>query len=460
MTSLLLLLACTSKEVEDSAPAPLPACETPANLGWDPATEDEIRLSEADATWSSPDGAAFDAAAVEGCDTPPCLGFTGPGRVEASTILNRGVSYRLTGVYAGDAPATIRVDQALREGGRSSVLESTIEPGPVDLSFTILTAGTNTLLSIEAADGVSGTLDAFAVTGSQWALVSGPQPAPLRLGFLIHVEESGGFLTDPDLWSAEAQILAALSARLAAHGAILTIQPDVTFVRGAATFDATWIPARLAEGVAFSAHLHDESNGLEPFEASARDARRGFADQGVTLDDLNGGFEIAAWQTVENAGYRSISAFKRGETQLGLTQGYTTPWRVADGAGAADEAAFVTHDPDGPVVFVPGMGTREADTSRFVSYASRVLSQARVHTRPGFVNTWYFIDHIDAYGPAGEPETVQKWIDSGGLDEALEPYETLLTEVLDPLVASGEVVYGSPSTMAQAFLDWESTCAW
>ena len=444
---------------EDSGPAPLPACPTPANLGWDPVTEDEVRIAEVDADWSSPDGAAFDPAAT-GCEAPPCLSFTGPGRVEVSTILNRGVSYRIEGVYAGDLPATLRVDQALREGGRASVLEATVKPGPVDLPFVIDVAGTNAVVSIEAAVGSVGTLDEFRVTGPQWAFVDAGQPAPLQLGFLIHVEESPGFETDQATWSTRAQVLAALSALLAAHGAVLTVQPDVTFIRGAGNFDPTWLPARLAEGVAWSAHLHDEDNGVEQFEASARDARRGFADQEVFLDDLNGGFELGAWQTVDNAGYQSISAYKSGDTQLGLRQGYTTPWRPADGTGTADEAAFTTHDPEGPVVFVPGMGTREADTARFVSYASRILSQVRAHTRPGFVNSWYFIDHIDAYGPAGDAADLQAWIDAGGLAEALAPYEAFLTDVADPLVASGDVSFSSPSTMAADFLTWESACSW
>lgn len=456
---LLLLAACTDKDADTGPPA-LPACATPANLAFEVQTEEEERVTEADVSWSSPDGASFDAATETGCDTPPCLGFTGPGRVEFTTLLNRGVPYHLAGTLGGSGAVTLTVDQVLREGGRSPILETTLKPGAVSVDFVVDTAGVSTLVGLEAAGAEAVTFDGLRLTGSQWALVDGEQPTPLALGFLIHIEESGAFQSDAANWSAHAAVIAGLSELLARHGARLTVQPDLSFVDGAVAFDPTWLSARAAEGVSWSAHLHDESEGTEAFERAARQAIRGFFDAGLVVDDLNGGFGLGPWSTLDSIGYRSLSAFKNPDTQLGLAQGFTTPWRPPDGSTAADEAGFTTHDPDGPLVFLPGMGTREVDTSRFVSYATRVLSQVRVHTRPGFVNTWYFIDHIDAYGPPGDAAELQAWIDAGGLEEALAPYDTFLGEVTDPLVASGDLTYSTPTDMAFDFLDWERACTW
>jgi hypothetical protein len=450
-----ILLACAGK---DESTAELPPCPSPMNDGWAPEVEDEVRLSEADAVWTASKGVIFDPVSQDGCVTAPCLVLTGPGEVQAAMILNRGVTYHLTATFAGTAGSTLRIVQTQHDGLEMTVTAVELTEGPVAFDFVLEAAGTGAAVVL-SANGGEAMLDDLRVTGPQWALVEGSQPAPLRLGFLIHVEEDQGFVTDEATWSTKAEVLARLSALLATHGARLTVQPDATFVRGAALFDPGWIDERAAEGMGWSAHLHDEADGVSGFEQAARDARRGFTESHVVVDDVNGGFDLAAWSTLRDVGYRSLSAFKNPDTQLGLTLAFTTPWRPPDGAGASDEVRFETHDPDGPLVFLPGMGTREADTSRFVSYASRILSQVRTHTRPDFVNSWYFIDHVDAYGPLDDPAALQAWIDAGELDVALAPYETFLTTVVDPLVATGDVTWSTPSDMAFDYLDWEADCS-
>jgi len=456
--TLLLLLGCPGKEDGDDS-ASLPACPLPANEAWSPELEAEVRLDESSVAWASEDGAVFDPASSD-CDTPPCVRVTGPGEVHTELFLNRGVTYTLSGVAEVDGTASLRVLQNEREGAPTVIADEALTTGPFQYEFLLQGAGTTTTVELRPAAGVTLLVDEIQLTGPQWARVEATAAAPVQLAFVLHLEENQGFESDERVWSTRARIVEALSQRLAAHGAALSVQPDVTFVRGAAAFDPTWLDARAEEGIAWSAHLHDESDGAEAFSRAARGAMRGFEDAGVTLTDLNGGFGTGPWDEVGAVGYSAVSVFKSPETQGGLTLGYTTPWRLADGASAADETAFAIHDPDGPVAFIPGTGTREADLPRLPDYADRILSQVRARARPGFVNTWYLTDHVDAYTPYSDAAELEVWLDGGGLDELLAPYDRLLDEVTDPLVAAGELVYTTVPDQGAAFLTWESGCAW
>jgi hypothetical protein len=306
------------------------------------------------------------------------------------------------------------------------------------------------------ADSGTLTLDGFQIVGERWAASTAPPTGMVRLGFLLHIEDDANFLDDEATWERRAVVVEGISAMLAAHGAQLDLQADASFVRGTTTWDPEWFAAREAEGTVWSVHIHDEEGGEEDAEQAIRDGREALRDAGVSTSDLNGGFAIGLWSVAEDAGIRTLTAYKDPSTQLGLPHVQIQPWRPADGTTTADPAAFMAHDPDGPLLYLPGYDTREADHTRFPTASAQVLSQVLAHARDGYVNTWYYVLHIDAFGP--DASHFQAYLDSGGLTDDLANYDAFLTETVDPLVAGGSIIYDGPEGMFRAWEAFQETC--
>lgn len=441
--AVLLLAAC--------APEIPAVCSEPVTQGFDPVTEPDLRLESADATWTAEDGAEIVADATQ-------VEVQGPGGAVSWARINRGVEHVATATVEAEGPVLVQLRHLL-DSGRELVLdEVTLEGGgTVSLAGTPLENGDWLGLSLSVAAG-RASLRELELVGSRWAEADAAPSAeaPLMLGFLIHIEGDAALRTDEAKWRRRAVIFEGLSQTLAAHGAMLTIQPDIGFVRGASEFDPDWLDARAAEGVAWSVHLHDESEGAEAFEQAARDAANGFSAVDIDADDFNGGFALGLWSMLSEVGQKSVTAYKDAATQAGLPQAHVQPWRLADGASTADAAAFATHEPAGPLVYLPGDAGREADHARFPDYGRRTLSQVFGAARPGFVNTWYFMFHVDGFTD-GEAES-DEYVDSGAFAADLAWYDQFLDEVADPLVDAGALQYASPDDMRRSWMDWESAC--
>lgn len=456
------LLACVPRGSEDEDPIPLPACPSPINEGWLPETELEARVDESTAVWEASSVASVDATRVEGCFTAPCVAIGGPGYGEVGVSLNRGVEHTLSARVSAPLGTEIQLVQYEFDGAAVVLERWVVEPAidtAVTVPVTLLSAGSTNAFRFTAENGDVVLVDDLSVSGPRWSDVPDVGAGTLMLGFLLHIEENGAFGSDEIAWRNKARVVEAMAELFSRHEARLTVQPDVTFIKAATNWDPDWVAAREAEGVSWSAHIHDETNGEEGVSSAVRAARQGFETAGVTVTDVNGGFGIAPWKEVASAGYRSLSAYKSGETQLGLPLAYTSPWRVADGAGTSNEDQFQVHDPEGPLIYVPGMSARESDTSRYVSYASGALSQALAHSRGDFVNTWYFVEHVDSFGPADEQAAMTEWLDAGGMTEALLPYDTFFSDVSGPIRDAGRIEYSTPWSMAFSFEAWSSRCS-
>lgn len=443
---LLLLAACQR---------PAPPCPEPRTLGWEPVLTTEVRVDEASAEWGSDDGAVLDPVATAGCGAPPCLEVTGPGTAEAHVTLNRGTAHRLTGTLAATAPARVRVIQRTETGLAIDLALADFPAGgpfAVDLSFTVDSARTDSFVVVEPGEG-SAILDDLSLVGETWGAVDDPPGAELLLGFLIHIEQDVTFDTAEDRWALRARVLTGLSGVLGAHGAKLGIQPDATFVQGARVWDPGWMGDRSVEGAGWSVHTHadDESD----IGRAVRGAVDAFEGQHFSVTDLNGGFEAGDWADAAAAGMTSLTAYKDAASQAGLPLGYVQPWRPPDGSG--DPEAFATHDPAGPLVYLPGSPVKEVDHPRYPEFVARVLSQALAHARPGYVNTWYFVLHVDRFGP-DDPDGLAAYFEDGSFERDLAEYDRMLTEVTDPLVDDGVLRYATPTEMADAATAWEETC--
>lgn len=439
---MLLLLACSS---------PAPPCPEPWTEAWTPAIEEEIRLNEGDAVWTLEGGLEQDSS---GCASDPCLHLSGAGLARLKQVLNRGEPYTLQGRIAGAGTLTVVEVRGEVESTLVSHVVDGLDYEDFSYEFSPQKPESYTELRLEL-DGGELWLDDYQLSDTWWAWGDGGGEGLLQLGFLIHIEDDVRLTNDEAQWRRRARVFEGLTSTLWAHGARLTIQPEASFIEGAALFEPGWLDARAAEGAGWSVHLHDA--GSE--EQSVRNTRVAFAEQGYGVSDVNGGFVNALWSTFAATGMRSLTAYKNATTQQGLPYAFVQPWRPPDGAGDSDIDAFMTHDPVGPLVYLPGGGDREQDHARFGEYAARTLSQVLPHTRDDRVNTWYFVLHIDDFSPGTDDDAaLDAYLSDGSFDADLAFYDAFLTEVTDPLVDAGRVRYATPWEMADLWLGQEAGC--
>lgn len=443
-----------------TGPAAVPCAASFVPDPWDPVLEDEVRADEATEGWVATGEAVVDPAATEGCAEAPCLSLSGLGGAVLALELNRGETYRLGGTVSSDVSAVLTVTQSGKLDAPTQLVEVPIEAGVTTLDEELLVSATGKTieLTLTLAETGNVTLDDLVLTGTRWAPSDAAPAAPVRLGFLIHVEENGNFVLDEAFWRRRAAVLEGVSATLAAHGAGLGMQLDASFVRGATQFDAEWVADRSAEGAGWSVHIHDEESA-EDAEQAFRDGKVAHREAGVGVSDLNGGFGLARWSTAASAGFTSLTAYKDPSTQGGLPHVQVQPWLVADGAGTDDPDGFLEHDPNGPLLYIPGHDVREVVHARFPESAGQVLSQVLAHAREGQVNTWYFVLHVDGFGPDDEGELFDAWLSEGGLEADLAHYDAFLTDIADPLVDDGLLVYDTPGGMRAAWDTWNTGCA-
>lgn len=438
-------------------------CDAEPVVGWEAELEEEVRLTEADAVWVPGGSTTVDAAAVEGCVSAPCVDVSGGGDASITLDLSRGVPYRLTGHLESDLGVTLLVVQLTATASFVELARVDLDPGvaaDLDLPFTLDDAGSS--VSIVLRPVQSATIDEVLLVGETWSWGAEAPASPVSLGLLIHIED-GPFEASEAEWRRGAVVIEGLAAVLHAHGAVLTVQPDPTFVRGATTWDPGWVARMSQQGVAWSAHFHGEGANDAGFRRLLKESINAFADEGVALTDLNAGFSLGAWGLAASEGYTSLSAYKDPETQGGLPLQYTHPWRLAEGVTTADPAAFVTPDGDGPLVYVPGASGREGDHARWGEWAARVLSQVYSHVGTGSgggdgLDTWYFVTHVNAFGPPIDDE-FDAWLAAGGLDDDLAAYDAFLTDRIDPLVTAGSLSWSSPAAMAARWSTESENCA-
>lgn len=385
------------------------------------------------------------------------FGFGGAGSMSAELVATRGVTY--TGAFSGSTEGTgSLIVEWLSDSGSIDTLASYSLAQPVEISVSPHTPGRVLRFTVTADASLS--LDAFSLGYDEYAEVEDTGSGTLSLGFLLHIEDHNAFVNDEAVWWRRARVAEAIVDALWAHGVKTTIQPDSTFVKGTAVWNPDWFDRMAAKGVGWAAHLHDESEGEDRLESAAREAKKAFANVGIDVFDINGGFQLAIWDRFQQAGFRTMSAFKDASTQTGPPLVSVLPWRPPNGSGTENVDEFLSPDVNGPLLYLGGGMDREAAHARISDVYPRRLSQMLANTVEGETNTAYFITHVDLFGPpAASDEAQDEYLDSEVFQTDLAYYAAWLEAEMDPLVASGRVKWQTTEELAAPWLKRETDCS-
>ncbi len=129
------------------------------------------------------------------------------------------------------------------------------------------------------------------------------------------------------------------------------------------------------------------------------------------------------------------------------------PWRPSGGTDGTDLRLFAQFNPQAEIVYLPeGLFEREDFASMrrsqapdgdqaYFDFLAQSLHASLAAAQPGQVNVFHFTIHPGEF--RGDPA------------HPFETIERFLSEVVDPLVASGQIRWATFSEMADAFRAWE-----
>jgi len=404
----------------------------------------------------------------------------------------------------------------------------TVAVGPewtqIELQFATTSGLERAFFAVELDPDTSIAIDEAKVEAEHWRRpeIEGPtrvvggievpmEPAaPIHFNVLMHVEDPAALTVSEAYFRETTEVFTALAETLHSHGGFLTIQPEEDWPQGSGIFSAGRTLAELAQkyGVVYSTHTHGPacigclnadgpgaqgprgcegterplSNGdcsacpdcvrvvtdTDPYTPVYVENLRLLIEQasGTPVTDHNGNWKYENLSALADVGVRTLSAFKKAETQSTFDVLFTNPWRPTHASAVDDPEAFFVHDPTTQVIFIPGWGqaiTRHPEylQERLVAMLAQVISYAD----PDRVNTFYIVTHVGHF----EPESEESYITvdpvtgrvtrGAAFERDLDYWETAMREVVDPLVAEGYVQWTSLPEIGELFVEWEADCA-
>lgn len=311
----------------------------------------------------------------------------------------------------------------------------------------------------------------------------GPAPeAPVVLfGVGIHVEPFGAKVSslvpggvtppsagptyeDPVFFARHAADLLELARIAERHGGRMTVQVQSPFTTTAASTADRVLPDLRSRGHEIALHFHEDAHlgrasGSLPVPVWT-------AVMKEELDRIRaaGGGDVRYWSggnlypglldAASGAGLSVNSDWKNPATQrMDMRLFGSSPWRPSGGPSATDLTAFATHSPGGKVVYVPdGAFSRDdlpllerdpatGGDAGFLAILGDEVRHAVSAARSDRVDVVHVTVHPGEYrGTSGAPYAL---------------FDRWLTEVVDPLVASGKVRWATFGAMADAFVEWE-----
>lgn len=294
----------------------------------------------------------------------------------------------------------------------------------------------------------------------------GSAAAPLLFTIIVHIEPLQAY-ENPVAYEQDRDRLTRFAELVVAHGGHLTIQTQRPFITTAAQRGDDIHRAWEAMGNEIAIHFHESEyvrgrpgafGSDVPFEewvaalGGLREEIQGLVD-GPVLNWSGGNLYERILEVAADVGLAVNTNFKDPSDQsTDPLMTTVSPWRPA---GAGDEAARAVHDPNGPVVYIPSgvypahcekaESTPHPYTTSGFDYVTTALIHSLQAARPQYVNAFATTIHpSDFLAPGDDEHELARW-------------DEWLTQVVDPLVADGRLIWSTASGMAQAFEEWEAS---
>lgn len=301
-----------------------------------------------------------------------------------------------------------------------------------------------------------------------------PQPqgkAILLFTIGMHIEPFGetaqGYKSDkgdyhqPQFFQRQTQDILTVTQMVEAHGGRMTIQAQSPFTSVALESGNTILADLAARGHEIALHFHEDAHlGKNSASLSVQqwcDVMKqeiSLITQGSGVSDIRywsgGNLYPDVYEAAACAGLDVNSDWKnpqRQETPLELTG--VNPWRPAGGTDGTDLTLFTQDDPNGAIIFLPEgqydesnfAAMRRSDNAggdeAYFEYLKQSLYASLKAAQPGKVNVFHFTVHPGEF--RGDPQ------------HPFDVIEKFLAEVVDPLVASGDLQWATFSEMADAY---------
>jgi hypothetical protein len=257
------------------------------------------------------------------------------------------------------------------------------------------------------------------------------------------------------------QDILAVTQIVEAHGGRMTIQAQSPFTMVAIESGNTILADLSARGHEMALHFHESAhlgkngNALPVVKwCEVMQEEIGYIKQASGATNIRywsgGNLYVNIFEAAQCAGLNVNSDWKNPDTQTTPLEFVgVNPWRPSGGTDGANLAAFTRHDPNGAVVFLPEgqyaktdfASMRRSETAggdeAYFEFLKESLYASLQAADADKVNVFHFTVHPGEF--RGDPQ------------HPFEVIEKFLTEVVDPLVASGQVKWMTLSQMADAY---------
>lgn len=250
-----------------------------------------------------------------------------------------------------------------------------------------------------------------------------------------------------------------------AHGGRMTVQAQTPFTTVAIESGDAILADLAAAGHEMGLHFHEKVHlGRNPESLPADTWYAVMTEEIELLKQASGVEKIRyfsggnlypdIYEAASRAGLDIHSDWKNPDDQSGdPTFVGLNPWRPAGGTDGADFAQVAAHDPAGGVIYLAeGIYNRsdftssktaaDGDDEAYFEFLKASLMESLAQAEAGEVNAFDITIHPGEYKGTGQPYAV---------------IDRFLTEVVDPLVATGQLRWATYSEKADAYGEWEAS---
>ena len=279
------------------------------------------------------------------------------------------------------------------------------------------------------------------------------------------IQSGKGDYHQPQFFDHQVQDILAVTQIVESHGGRMTIQAQSPFTIEAIESGNTILSDLAARGHEMALHFHEDAhlgkNGESLSVQQWCDVMKqeiSFITQASGVSDIRywsgGNLYIDIHDAAQCAGLDINSDWKNPQLQeTPLEFVGVNPWRPSGGTDGVNLNAFIQHDSNGAVIFLPEgqydknnfASMRRSDNAggdeAYFEYLKQSLYASLEAAQAGKTNVFHFTVHPSEF--------------RGDLQHPFEVIEKFLTEVVDPLVASGDVQWATFSQMADAYIATE-----